>query len=338
MIRWIIPILFSYAALMNIPCAASADEIILLNGDKLTGTVTKIEEGTLTLKTEYSEPIKIQKEKIKSVFTDKAVQVTLESGETLKGVLITSSDGRLIVESSEVRQASVIDWTKVKSVYPPSHVPKKWKGRVTVGANAETGNTRRTSASIISEATRRTDSDRFSLRFLYNYAEDEGEVTARNAYGAFKYDYFFTKSFYGYLGVELLNDKFKDLKLRTVVGPGAGYQFWDEPDKSLLLEAGLSYFSEDLDEGEDDQWITARFAGDMRYKVWDRIVFTDRLVLYPSIKNIGQYQLRNEAGLESPLAFGWSLSLTNIIERDSDPPEDVKKNDIYWILGMQYSF
>ena len=43
------------------------------------------------------------------------------------------------------------------------------------------------------EATRRDERHRFSLSFLHNYAEEEGEVTTRNTFGAFKYDYFLTE-------------------------------------------------------------------------------------------------------------------------------------------------
>jgi putative salt-induced outer membrane protein YdiY len=159
-------------------------------------------------------------------------------------------------------------------------------------------------ASAGARASRKTEKDRFSLRFLYNYAEEDGEVSARNTYSALKYDYFFTEKTYGLIGIELLSDEFKDLNLRTVVGPGVGYQVCDKPDKSLGLEAGVSYFSEDRKEVED----------------------------------FGEYQLRNEAALASPLTSGWSLKLTNIIEHDSNPPVGIEKSDIYWLFGLAYNF
>jgi hypothetical protein len=32
------------------------------------------------------------------------------------------------------------------------------------------------------------------------------------------------------------------------------------------------------------------------------------------------------------------MRLANILDRDSHPPAETKKNDIQWILGLQYSF
>ncbi len=313
-----------------------ADRIELENGDVLTGTVVSIENGILTLSTDYSEPVKIKSSKIKKIFTDKAVNVHLSGGEVLKGRLGTGEDGKMVVESSDGRETSAIDRSRIEAINPAEK--KKWAGSITLSANHQSGNTDRTGASAASNAERKTDKDRFSLRFRYNYAEEDGEISARNSYGALKYDYFFTRKIYGLLSVELLSDKFKDLNLRTIVGPGIGYQLWDKPEKSLGLEAGVSYFSEDRIENEDDQWVTGRLAGNLKWKIFGPLTFTDYLLIYPSFEEFGEYQLRNEASLVSPLVYGWSLKLTNILEHDSEAPDDVEKDDIYWLLGLDYSF
>jgi putative salt-induced outer membrane protein YdiY/preprotein translocase subunit YajC len=317
---------------------ANADEIILINGDRITGTISKVEQGTLTLTTDYSEPMKIKKDKIKSIMTTGPVNVNLVSGEILKGILRANEDGSITVEATEARKATVINLEQITAINPSPVIQPKWKGNVTVGANMQSGNTKHINASISAEAVRKTEQDRFSIRFLHNYAEEEDEVTIRNTYGALKYDYFFIKSLYGYLGVELLNDTFRDLNLRTVVGPGIGYQIWDDQIKSLLFEIGVSYFSEDRKESEDNNWITGRLGSNFSYQIIESIVFSDQVIVYPGLEDIGEYQLRNEASLTSSLGAKWALKLTNILEHDSNPPEGVKKSDLYWILGLQYTF
>ena len=316
----------------------SADEIILENGDRLTGTVVQMGSDTLTLDTEYSPPIEIRKGKIKSISTVAPVDVRLKEGETLKGVIRTETDGRLMVESSDSRNPVSVTWDNVAALNPPAPDPPKWKGNVNIGATTQSGNTDRSSASAGAEAVRKTEKERFSLRFLYNYAEEDDEVSARNAYGAGKYDYFFTKKLYGYIGIELLHDEFKNLNLRTIVGPGVGYQVWDDPVKSLSVEGGFSYFSEDLKEGEDDQWVTARLASDISYNVKETVNLSDRFIIYPSLEDLGEYQLRNEAALTSAIGGNLALKLSNILEHNSDPPDDVEKSDWQWILGIQYDF
>jgi putative salt-induced outer membrane protein YdiY len=318
--------------------ALSADEIILDNGDWLTGTVITLEEETLTLETNYSEPIKIKKTKILSITTDFPKEIHLLNGEVLKGKLSTQKRGILIVESSDERDETAVDWERVVALNPPPAAPSQWKGNVSLGAGLQTGNTDRTNLSFGTAAERKTEQDRFGLRFLFHYAEENNEISARNTFGALKYDYFFTDNIYGYLGIELLNDKFKDLNLRTVVGPGAGYQIWDDPEKFLSVEAGISYFSEDLRDGEDDSWITARLAGDFSYTIKETIIIYDKLIVYPSLEKFGEYTLRNEAAVKTDLGLGWAFRVSNILERDSDPPDGVRKHDLQWSMGLQYDF
>ena len=315
-----------------------ADEILLENGDRLTGTVVKVEGGKLTLKTEYAGEIQIPVEKIKKLVTENPAEVHLSSGEVIKGKLKTVEEGTLAVETSPDRETTTINWKKVAAINPPPKIPPQWKGNVNIGASSQTGNTDRKSASVGAEAARKTDDDRFSLRFLYNYAEDKGDLSARNTYGALKYDYFFTQKFYGYLGVELLNDKFQDLNLRATAGPGVGYQVWDDSVKSLQFEAGVSYVWEDHIDTKDKNWAAARLGADFRYQIFKFLSFTDRLLVYPNLEHGGEYTLRNEAALISPLGSGWALRLANIWERNSDPAPGIKIDDFTWILGLQYSF
>lgn len=314
---------------------ALADEVILKNGDKLTGTVVKVEGGKLTLKTDYAGSIEIPMVKIKSLFTDQAAEIKMESGEVLKGQLKTSEEGKLVVEPGPGRELVTVDWGKVAAVNPPA---RKLTGNITVGGTSQSGNTDRASASIGANAAIRSDKDRFSLRFLFNYAEEEGTETSNNTYLGLKYDYFFTKKFYGLLAIELLKDKFADLNLRTIVGPGVGYQIWDDTVKSLLFEAGVTYFSEDLINNPHKDWAAARLAGNFQYNFFKIITLSEQIEAYPNLEYAGQYTLRNEASLISPLAAAWSLKLSNIWRRDSDPPPGVQKDDLTWILGLQYSF
>ncbi len=316
----------------------SADEIVLENGNILTGTIVKLEGGKLTLKTDYSQPIEIQSNKIKKIESNQVVEIHLSSGEVLKGKIKTVEAGKMAVEESPGQTPVNIEWQKVASLNVPPKPPPKWKGNITVGGSQQTGNTETKAASVAAEAIRRTEKNRFTFRFLWNYAQEKDDITARNAYGLLKYDYFFTKRFFAYLAGEGYNDKFKNWRFRYVVGPGVGYQIWDDPVKSFLVEGGVAYSDEDRYEGENKNYLTARLGADFKYAFAKFITFADQLVIYPSLEDVGEYTLRNEASLLSPLGASWALKLSNIYERNSDPPPGILKDDLTWILGLQYSF
>ena len=208
-----------------------------------------------------------------------------------------------------------------------------------MGGNASEGNTDEINASLDLEATMRTENVRFNIRFLYNYGEDDNRVTTRNWLGSLKYDYFLN-SWYTYLAVEMYNDKFEDVDLRTAAGPGLGYQFWDEASKSLALEAGMTYLSENLKEGEDDQWINARFAGDLMIRIFESVTFREQPLVYVNVEDTDKVLIRNEASIRTAIGTAWALRLTSIIKHDTQPSEekDVLKTDYDWIFALELSF
>jgi putative salt-induced outer membrane protein YdiY len=328
---------FAIAFIMLVKPVA-ADELILENGDRLTGIVIGIDNGILTLKTGYSEPIKLKANLVTSITTDNPVEVHLSGGEILKGKLSPVDGRQIAVGAGPERTRTIIDWNKISAVNPPPPAKQKWEGNVTVGGSMQSGNTDSASASVSVQAARKTADDRYSFRVLYNYGEDDSVRNTDNIYGAMKYDYFLSKKVYAYLSVEALKDTFKDLNLRTSIGPGLGYQVWDEDIKTLSFEMGVSYYNEDLETGDDNSWITARMGANFRYLLFDAVTFTDYALAYPRLDKAGEFQLRNEAGISTTLRKNWSLNLTNIIEYDSDPPINVKKDDLTWLLGLQYSF
>lgn len=316
------------------PQGAAADEILLKNGDRLSGTVTEAKGGQLFINTPYASGISVNINEIAAISTDNPLTLRFAGTDVIRGRLLTR-DGQTLVVPEEGRGELAISLNQVRSINVPDIL---WSGNVFLGGAQQSGNTDRMSLTFGADAVRRGLEDRFSLTFLYNYAEEDGEVTTRNAYGAMKYDYFFTPRFYGLLSVELLNDKFKDLNLRAIVGPGVGYQIWEDARKALALEAGIAYFSEDRRDGEDDSWFTARLAAVFRYELTSWLRFTDTLILYPQLESVGDYTLRNDAALITALGSSWALRLGNIWERDSDPPSGIKKDDFKTSLALQYSF
>lgn len=325
--------------LIAIPAPTLADQVTMVNGDRLTGRVIGLAEDKLTLETDYAGTIELAADQISGIVTEQPVDIRLSGGERLEGTLgAAGKAGQVAVGPSEQRPASVVPWAAVAAINPPAPKPPAWKGSFTLSGGRQTGNTRKNSLSIAADAARKFGNNRFSLRFQFNYADEDDTIDTRNTYGALKYDNFLTEKAYWYLGVELLNDKFKDLSLRTVVGPGLGYQVWDEERRSLLFEGGLAYFSEDRRTGEDNSWVTARLAGDVRYRLIEILTLSDRLVIYPSLEQGGEFQLRNEAGLATPLAENWNLQLNHILEYDSDPQPGIKATDTTSLLGLQYQF
>ncbi len=314
---------------------AAADVVVLKNGDTITGKITGGEKGTIVLSTDYSAPISIRTNTIKKISTEGPVEVRQKDGTTLKGTLTVTEDGRLAIGAAEGGAPTVVNWDSIESFNPP---PSAWSGSIALGVNSQSGNTRRVSASAGADALWKAPADRVGVRFLYNYAEDTGKLSARNTFGAAKYEHLFSRYLYAYVDAEMLSDKFRDLLLRTAAGPGAGYQVWDLPSITLSFEVGLSYFNEDHVVGADDAWYTLRAAGTFTWNIDKALAFKEYFEIYARLNKNDNYKTRNEASITSALRSNLALKASNIIEYDRTPTPGIQRMDIFWILSLLFTF
>lgn len=333
------PLLFCacclFLAAACLPANLRAATVFLVNGDRLTGTITGYSAGALTLTTSYSPPIKIKTDSIRQVASHKPLKVVLTSGPTLVGPIRTTPDGRLAVAGPGGRP-QLFTWDGVQAINPHDGL---WKGSVTLGATLQSGNTDRLSSSFEGKVTRRTRLSRLDLHLLLNYAKEDGRATAQNIYWDSQYAHFFSPRLYSYLNLELLSDKFRDLRLRTVAGPGAGFQVWEDARKNLQLEAGIAYTREDYyDEGGSNEWVGGRLATTFGYQFNSTVGVTNNLVLHQRFDRLQDYRVRNETSIHSLLWSDWALKISNILEYTSTPADDADKTDLSWVVGLQYMF
>lgn len=152
-----------------------------------------------------------------------------------------------------------------------------------------------------------------------------------------KYDYLFTKHLYGYLAIEMYSDEFRDLNLRTTVGPGAGLQVWDDEVKTLLFEAGVVYQNLDYIEAGDKEEVNGRGAMVFAWTIKKTVTLRDDFLYYHDFGD-NSYRLRNEAAITIACTQNWALRLAHIIQYDSEPPPLVNKTDMIYLAGLQYTF
>src|SRR3974390_1654964 len=84
------------AAFLSIAAMATADQVTLKNGDRLTGTIVSADGKALVMKSEYAGDVTIQWGAITAIEASQELHVTLKDGKQLAGK-ISTSDGTVVV-------------------------------------------------------------------------------------------------------------------------------------------------------------------------------------------------------------------------------------------------
>jgi small nuclear ribonucleoprotein (snRNP)-like protein len=81
-----------YALIFFILCPALlfADQIVLKNGDRLTGTIEESDNKTLVIKTEFAGEVTVQWPSVQEINSTQPLYVSLSDGKTVVGTVTTS--------------------------------------------------------------------------------------------------------------------------------------------------------------------------------------------------------------------------------------------------------
>jgi putative salt-induced outer membrane protein YdiY len=334
---------------------AAADEIVLTNGDRLTGTIEHVRDGKLSLKTPYSkDPVKIDWSSVKGLSTTAPIKVKLEDGSIVEGPAVMTEEGVMQIIPTGAGPVVIGDLSAIKGINPPSDIT--YKGHLTAGAGYTTGNTNTANGNIDGKFVVRSKRQRGTLMGAWNYAEDSGTVSARNANGSLKYDFFITKRFYAYVNSLLEYDSFQNLNLRATLGGGAGYQILDSSRVKLSGELGVSYVNDDYSiptlayvswiagitpfpANPNKAYAAGRWSVDLDWKIIpDKIVLFHFHEGYFGFEDPSNLLIRSKSGMRFTLYKDFFTSIQGNLDFNNQPAAGKDKVDLAIIFGLGYAF
>lgn len=319
---------------------ASADEVYLASGDRVSGTVVSKTGDTLTMKTDFAGEIGIAWDKVISVSTVAPVVVQLDDATVLQGTLARSGDGSVGIQGSELVQAEQVPVARVALINPPA--PEngvKLRGRANAGVYIAKGNTDKEAYHGDIEAVARTEQNRFTAGAIYNQATDNGIESENNAMAYLKYDHFLTKKWYTYANTVMFKDDFADLNLRSTLGLGAGYQFFESEQTNLSLEGGLSYVNEDFELAKDDSYPAARWSIN-----YDHFLYPNRLQFFHfqegllGLQDIQDVIIFTRTGLRASLTEGFTATAEVDVDWDNTPSPGNDRVDTRYLFNLGYGW
>src|SRR5436305_14896522 len=167
--------------------SASADQIVLKNGDRATGTILKKDAKNVTVKTDYFGTITAAWDQVASISTSQPVTIVLEDGRTVRGTLATANgivevaaeSGRLNVAPAALAGIRGAEEQRVYQRLQKPGLTELWAGTASLGLAGAAGNARTLTFTTAVNAARVTNSDKTSLYF--NVIKASALVSGRSA-------------------------------------------------------------------------------------------------------------------------------------------------------------
>jgi len=253
----------------------SGDEVIINNGDRLTGTVKTTKQGKLIIETGYAGEVKVQLSDIKRIVTDKPVKLVLDDDTQVSGILSTSDGTEMAIREDIDSKLRPVSMTKIASINPPDTSIVEVTGQFNAGLDRNRGNTDSDKYHVDAETLFRWFDSRLNMKADGDLERTNNKKNKQKGRLGIKYDYFFDsedflfhQKWYLWSGVGFEHDKFADLNLRTTTGLGPGYQILETERTQLSVEGGASYIWENFDSSKDNDYVAARWALNFKHQLF----------------------------------------------------------------------
>ena len=331
------------------PAPAPPDMITLKDGGVLYGEVIEMSGGVLMIKTAAAEDniIKIKWASVSKLAINHPIPFHLKEGTVLMGTTTEGPNGTITVKAEPMKGAIEVPIESIAALNPIAQDPVIYKGTLTGGYTQATGNSHLRNASLLGDFVARSEQLRLTISGRYIYGDKDNELSARNARGTIKMDFFITKRFFWYASSYFEKDTFQDLKLRTALSSGPGYNFIEKgdysspwlKDLSLYAEAGLAYFNEDFTNAADQTSLRARWAVRLNWPILDeRMAFYHYQEFYPSLQNTNSYYMTMDNGVRFKLFAGFVSGIQVTTRYNSTPAQGTGDTDNLYLMTLGYSF
>ncbi len=337
-----------FAFLLMGSSTVSADEVTLKDGSRVIGEVEELSGGKLKVKTAFAKEIEIEWAEVVSLVTDKPLPFRLKDGSIPRGKAVKPDAGGIAVQTEILQVPLVLDHDSIIGINETPKPRVTFKGFLAAGATVNDGNTQNRSATANGEFVARSERHRFTLRGIYNYADDnQHEITAQNGRITSNYNFFITSRFYAFLASLIEHDKFQDLNLRSAVSAGPGFQIIDKghfeenwlKELTLSAEAGLAYFDEDFKTAEDRTFVAARWAVNLNWEIVPKqVTIFHNHEGYPSLERGSDIYLLTEQGVRFAVLKNLFAAIQVNWRWQNTPPDDKERSDTTYIVSIGYNF
>ncbi|HTZ72559.1 MAG TPA: DUF481 domain-containing protein [Candidatus Aquilonibacter sp.] len=347
--------LYMFLALAFAAASASADQVTLKNGDRLTGKIVKSDGKVLLIKSDLAGDVNVQWDAITSIESSQPLYLNLKDGQTIAGTVATSGGKYVVttkdagVVSTDVSDVGIIrnqdEQLAFEAQIDRLRNPKLtdfWGGYLDTAFSLASGNVDSLSFVIGARAVRTTTRDKISV--YYNSVFSNSNVTgptlttANSINGGIRMDLNITDRFFVYGFTDFQHDEFQQLDLRNTLGGGFGDHVIKTAATQFDVYGGGSYdqayYSTPLTQKSAEAMIGESFSKQLGPKM----MFTEEFDFFPNLSQTGEYRFNLNAGNTTKINnwLNWQFTFSDLYT--SFPPPGIKGSNIVLSTGVRFTF
>jgi putative salt-induced outer membrane protein YdiY len=318
--NWLCTALF---VLMCVSQALHADEVVLLNSDRLQGVVLEDNEKQVVIQHSVLGRLTLPRAKVQAVF----------------------KEGVKPVPAPEVVQAKPEPKKEIEPLPERKDGPfltflADWDSTFEAGASVATGNTEKANIYLRFNTTTKNEKRQWDFDTSYYRDQTDGNVSTNKFTAGLKHEWLFKESPWSIFTQGRFDyDEFQSWDKRVSAAAGAGYLWIDTDDLMVKFKLGAGATKEYGSTDEDV--IPELLAGfNLKWNISKNQKFTAGSTIFPDLSEIGEYRIISDAAWVIDLNTVDKVSLKVGIENEYQSQVDagVKHNDFRLYSAIVFKF
>jgi len=349
---------------------APADQVVLKNGDRLSGKIVAGDGKTLLLKSDFAGDVTIRWDAITQIESSGNINITLRDGTRLSGK-ITTEDGKFVVAGAPAAATPAIaakeaitavrndaeqhsfDVRTERMAHPRFNY--FWSGTLDTGLALTRGNSETANFTLAARAVRETPRDKLTVYGDYIFADNSSvppTVTTANALDAgLRGDLNIRPRVFVFALTDFQTNQLQHLDLRSVFGGGFGYHLVKTASTTFDIFAGITYDRDSfgaynvanpapppvllLIPSSVQNSAEVVVGEEYDTKLSSRTSVTERFSFYPNLSHTGDYRFQLDSTISTEMKkwLSWQATLSD--RYISYPPVGLKANDLLLSTGLR---
>ena len=321
--------------LLNIAVTSWADQLVLKNGDIITGDIQRIWDNEIIIEPEYDDDtvITISLDLVDFIESGRKFKLTFFDEREVEALLSGSgTDDKQIVEIGEA-----VTTMDLSEIFELDEIDDylDWKSHLDINAAINRGNTDSTNVKLFADSALKLGDHRHLASLTFDREEQNGVSTKEQDLFTYNYNWLYAGQWFVGLKGSFEQDPIKNLEGRYIMGLTLGRDLWNKPRLFLNAQAGVGYLLEKDTLGATNESSVALWALKYRQNFFSKdfeLYHDDSATIYLSgrsnniIKTLTgiRYKITDLLYLNTSLGYNY----------ETNPAEGAENYDMAFLFGF----
>jgi len=315
-----------------------ADQVIMKNGDRITGEIQQIWDNDVLIEPEYDDDVKvsISLDLVDYIESEREFEITLADGREVVATLVGRAEtGEQIVEidgqAMTVALSQITELDEIDDYFD-------WESHVDINAAINKGNTDSVNTKFYADTNLKIGDHRQIASLTLNREEQDGITTKEQDILRYNYNWLFSDPWFLGASLSVERDPIRNLDHRYILGVTSGRDIWNTPRLFLNFQVGLGYLTEEDTLGVRDDSSVAIWA--LRYRqdfFTDLEAYHDDSVTY-YLTGRTNTVIKTSTGVRYEITDLLYLNLSVDYDYEKDPAAGAEPDDLSVVFGLGVEF